>query len=83
MEVVVDTPSRCYLPNLIYAYPMQNFTFDILHGKIQQVNADLYISPEGDNSNSGLSEDDPFKNNLSRVFNNSGRQHEPKHHPFA
>jgi hypothetical protein len=33
----------------------------ILHGKIEQVNADLYVNPSGDDANSGLSPDDPLK----------------------
>jgi len=33
----------------------------VLHGKIEQVNADLYVSYEGDDNNSGLTADDPLK----------------------
>jgi hypothetical protein len=60
MEVVVDTFTVLY-PNCYYANPFGNFTFAILHGKIEQVEADLYVSPEGDNTNSGLTSDDPLK----------------------
>jgi len=61
VEIIVDTFSVLY-PTNYYAKPFSNFSFDILHGKITQVNADLFVSPEGDNSNSGLNESDPLKN---------------------
>jgi hypothetical protein len=34
----------------------------VLHGKIDPVNADLYVSASGDNSNSGLTAGEPLKN---------------------
>jgi predicted outer membrane repeat protein len=60
ISVVVDTFTVLY-PTDLYARPISNFTFDILHGVIEQVDADLYVSPSGDDSNSGLNEDDPLK----------------------
>jgi hypothetical protein len=33
----------------------------VLHGKIQQVNADLYVNSSGDDANSGLTPDNPLK----------------------
>jgi predicted outer membrane repeat protein len=60
VTVFLDTFSVLY-PTNYFASPLDNFTFDILHGKIAQVSADLYVSPQGDNSGSGLSVDDPFK----------------------
>ncbi|MDX9905264.1 MAG: DUF1565 domain-containing protein [Bacteroidales bacterium] len=33
----------------------------VLHGKIEQVNADLFVSATGDDSNSGLTASDPLK----------------------
>lgn len=36
--------------------------FDIQHGLLTPVDHDLYVSPEGDNSNSGLSPEEPLKN---------------------
>lgn len=35
---------------------------EVLHGKIELIDHDLYISPTGDNANSGLTADDPMKN---------------------
>ncbi|MCB2222357.1 MAG: right-handed parallel beta-helix repeat-containing protein [Bacteroidetes bacterium] len=60
LEVVVDTFTVLY-PTGFHAYPIENYSFDILHGKVEQVNADLYVSPFGDNGNSGLSADEPLK----------------------
>ncbi|MBN2172969.1 MAG: right-handed parallel beta-helix repeat-containing protein [Bacteroidales bacterium] len=61
IQVVVDTFTVLY-PKSFHAYPLENFSFDIWHCMIPQVNADLYVSPNGDNSNSGLTADDPLKN---------------------
>ncbi len=60
VEVIVDTFSVLN-PTEFHAWPLSNFSFDILHGKMEQIEADLYVSPEGDDSASGLSEDDPLK----------------------
>ncbi|WP_137305415.1 right-handed parallel beta-helix repeat-containing protein [Lentimicrobium saccharophilum] len=58
VDVIVDRFTVLY-PNNLHASPFENFTFDILHGVNAQVDADLYISPRGDNQNSGLSPDMP------------------------
>ncbi len=50
------------VPTSYYAYPLENFSFDIQHAKIDQVSADLYVSPSGSNDNSGLTPGDPLKN---------------------
>lgn len=60
VDVVVDRFTVLY-PNYLHASPFENFTFDILHGVNAQVDADMYISPRGDNHNSGLSPDLPKK----------------------
>lgn len=39
-----------------------SFTFDIQHGLMEQVSADMYISPNGSYANSGLSKDEPLPN---------------------
>jgi predicted outer membrane repeat protein len=61
MQVAVDT-FTVICPKSFHAYPLENFEFDIWHGLIPQVSADLFVSPDGDNSNSGLTPDDPLKN---------------------
>jgi len=60
MNVIVDT-FTVLNPTDFHAAPIENFTFDILHGLQEQVNADLYVSPSGNNTNSGLTIDDPLK----------------------
>nr|NQU92672.1 S8 family serine peptidase [Bacteroidota bacterium] len=60
-DVVVDTFTVMY-PSSYQAFPIQVYSFDILNSKTELVDADLYVSPDGDNSNSGLSEEQPFKN---------------------
>jgi predicted outer membrane repeat protein len=61
MQVAVDT-FTVLTPTDYQAYPLVNFNFDILHGLIPQVNADVYVSPDGLNSNSGLTAEDPVRN---------------------
>ncbi len=55
-------------PDYYYVYMMDStlnhtndFTYDIWHHKIEQVSQDLYVSTDGDNSNSGLTPDFPLK----------------------
>ncbi len=60
VEVIVDT-FTVLEPTDYLAVPIINFTFDILNSKFQQAAADLYVSPDGDNTNSGLTEDEPLK----------------------
>ncbi len=70
-EIIVDTftvadPAEGYY----YIYPSSNgagypqpdlFTVDIQHAKIEQVECDLYISPDGDNNNSGIIQTEPLQ----------------------
>jgi len=61
-EIVVDTftvqnPDQDFV-NTFYSTPV---SFDILNGKIVPLNQDLYVSPTGDDENSGLSIEDPLK----------------------
>ena len=60
LDVIVDT-FTVINPTAIHVHPLNTNNFDILHGKLNQVSTDLYISPEGDNSNSGLSVEYPLK----------------------
>jgi parallel beta-helix repeat protein len=61
IEVIVDT-FTVMNPTSFHAAPLENISFDILHAKVEQVDADLYVSPDGDNSNSGLTVNEPLKN---------------------
>jgi predicted outer membrane repeat protein len=60
IEMIVDT-FTVSVPTEFHAAPISNFSFDILHGTHSQANADLYVSPYGDNNNNGLTVDDPLK----------------------
>jgi len=48
-------------PDDYFAAPIENFTFDILNYKIEQINHNIYVNPNGSDENSGISVDDPFK----------------------
>jgi len=61
IEVVVDTFS-VLSPNKFHATPFSLYNFDILNGKMQQFDGDLYVSPAGDNLASGLNENEPMRN---------------------
>jgi len=61
INIVVDT-FTVLNPTFFLAAPLSNVTFNILNGLIPQENADLYVSPAGDNSNTGLTLTEPIKN---------------------
>jgi len=60
MNVIVDT-FTVMEPDEYYAYPPENFTFDILDSMIDPVTQDVYVNVNGSDSNSGLTDDDPFR----------------------
>jgi predicted outer membrane repeat protein len=60
MNVIVDTFSVLE-PAIYHAYPIENFTFDIQQGLHEQVEDNVYVSPDGDNYNSGSSSDQPVQ----------------------
>ncbi len=60
IKVVVDT-FTVLKPTDYHVWPLENFTFDILHAKMEQVSADLYVSPDGDDGNSGLTPSEPLR----------------------
>lgn len=60
LNVIVDT-FTVSSPTDFHASPMENFTFDILEGFQAQIDADLYVSPSGNNINCGTTMDDPLK----------------------
>ncbi len=60
-NIIVDT-FTVIEPTEYQVHPVEDFTFDIQNGMIEAVNADLYVNPDGDNNNSGLTADDPLKN---------------------
>jgi predicted outer membrane repeat protein/parallel beta-helix repeat protein len=77
INVIVDT-FTVLTPTDYYASPIDNFTFDILHG-IQDtlINSDLYVSVDGDNSNIGTSASEPLRTircALSKIYAGSLNQ---------
>jgi len=60
IEVIVDT-FTVQTPSIMQAYPIVDFSFDIMNAYFLEVNDDLYVSPTGDDQNSGLSWDEPLK----------------------
>ncbi|KPA15605.1 hypothetical protein MHK_004188, partial [Candidatus Magnetomorum sp. HK-1] len=48
-------------PTSYYASPIENFSFDIKNSILPQINSDIYVSPSGNDSNEGTSEDSPLK----------------------
>ncbi|MCK5338828.1 MAG: right-handed parallel beta-helix repeat-containing protein, partial [Bacteroidales bacterium] len=60
LNVIVDT-FTVMNPTAYHINPRDWCNFDILNSKIQQADADLYVSPDGNDENSGLTTDDPLK----------------------
>ena len=60
MEVIVDT-FTVMNPTDYYATPSNNFSFDILNSVRGQVEANLFVAVNGNNSNDGLSSQTPLK----------------------
>jgi len=60
INVIVDTFSIGQ-PDNYYANPIQNFQFDVISGLKEQIRSNIFVSPEGDDSNSGINIDSPFK----------------------
>jgi predicted outer membrane repeat protein len=68
--VVIDT-FTVLNPSSYFACQACSFTFDILHGFGEPGNVDMYVSPAGDDHNSGLSFDDPLKSISCAIFSMS------------
>jgi Right handed beta helix region/FlgD Ig-like domain len=77
INVSVDTFTVNF-PDDYFAQPINRFNFDILHYVIEQIDQDVYVSPNGSDTNSGLTSNDPFKTisyALSRIVSNSPDLH--------
>ncbi len=59
IEVIVDT-FTVMTPTDYYVSPLDGFTFDILKSVVEQFDYDLYVSPNGNNTNSGVSPSEPL-----------------------
>lgn len=60
VEIILDT-FTVLQPTSYYVQPVEIFSFNILNGICGQVFDDVYVSPDGDNNNSGLTPDDPLQ----------------------
>ena len=60
IHVVVDT-FTVLNPTNDQAFPINAYSFDILHGKVSQNQSVLYVSPSGSNGNSGTPPDAPLQ----------------------
>jgi hypothetical protein len=69
-EVYLDT-FTVLIPTDFYAYPSEYFIFDIQNAVIDQplILSDYFVDPDGSNSNSGASANDPLKT-ISYILNN-------------
>ena len=77
LAVVVDT-FTVLKPTEYHASPLNNFTFDILNGKITQYDSDIYVKSNGDNNKSGTSWSDAVKSisfAFSRILADSLHPH--------
>ena len=60
ISVIVDT-FTVINPTNYHTYPLNNFTFNIQHAKVQPIDRDLYVSPNGNDLNSGISPAAPLR----------------------
>jgi parallel beta-helix repeat protein len=60
MIIPLDTFTVKYY-SALNAEPIEKFVLGIKNFKLTQVNADLYVNPDGNDSNSGLSASEPLK----------------------
>ena len=61
VEAFIDTFTLIQ-PDEYCAYPLNNFSFDINIGYFETISDNVYVSPEGDNLNNGLTPQTPLKN---------------------
>ncbi|RLD90704.1 MAG: hypothetical protein DRJ09_03430 [Bacteroidetes bacterium] len=59
----VALPNYYYIMCVDWAVtPINNLSWQVDNAKLARVNGDVYVSPSGDNNNSGTSPEDPLKN---------------------
>jgi hypothetical protein len=67
IKIVLDTGTVQNPDNYFYnsynsfGYPIFDVTWQINHAKVEQVNSDLFVNPNGNNENSGLTSMDPLQ----------------------
>ncbi|MDD3548319.1 MAG: FlgD immunoglobulin-like domain containing protein [Candidatus Cloacimonetes bacterium] len=84
VNVVVDTftvanPWNFYATAIPHNPNITNpYTFDILHTVHEEENRDFYVAPWGDDSNSGISPDQPMKSIFMAMYNIASDSENPK-----
>ena len=84
VNVVVDTftvanPWNFYATAIPHNPNITNpYTFDILNTVHTEVNHDLYVAPWGDDSNSGISPDQPMRSIFMAMYNIASDSENPK-----
>jgi hypothetical protein len=82
LTVIVDTftvadPTDYFIGNTNGSINME-YNFDILESYIEPIDNDLYVSPDGDDTNSGLMSDDPLKTINLAVRNIASNAENPR-----
>ncbi len=83
-HVIVDTftviePTRYFANQYeLISCPNPPYSFDILNHTLDPVNQDLYVSPYGNDANSGLSPDEPLKTIVLAIRKISSDSQNPK-----
>jgi len=75
INVVVDT-FTVKNPDDYFAYPLDNFNFTIQNNKIEQIDNNIYVSPSGNNNNTGLTADNSLQTisyALTKIKSNPSR----------
>ena len=60
-DIIVDTFTVINPDYFFLIRPDSSYTFSCLNAKIEEIDQDLFIAPNGDDSNSGLTLDEPFQ----------------------
>jgi hypothetical protein len=60
VSIIVDTMT-VLKPDETYLYPAGGFDLAALHARVEQVAADLYVSPTGNDRNSGVTASEPLR----------------------
>jgi hypothetical protein len=60
VNIIVDT-FTVIEPDYFFLISNDNHTFSCLNAQIEEIDQDLYVATDGNNNNSGLTEDDPLQ----------------------
>ncbi len=62
LDTFTVNPPTDYFASVLNQYGDGELLFDVNEGWMEEINHNLYVSPDGNNTNSGLSPDDPLQN---------------------